>query len=78
MKYFKIVSGKGRVEMTQKEIEQMKSLGGDILSEQPSQIEALEQKVERLSKLLDSLKENELLKNLFAAAERRVEENGDS
>ena len=78
MKYFKMVSGKGRVELSEKELEEMRNACVEDLKEEPSKLEILEQKVEKISKMFDSLQNSEFFKGLLSSSGRRVDENGDS
>ena len=77
MKYFKMVSGKGRIEMTESEINEMKNIEVPLI-EEPSKFEVLEERVNRISNIFERLEKSELFKALLTASERQVKENGDS
>lgn len=78
MKYFKMVSGKGRVEMSEKEISEMLGAANENVMHETSQFEALEQKVESLSKTIEALSKTEVFKALLALTKGLGENDGAS
>lgn len=78
MKYFKMLSGKGRVKMSDEEVAAMFHDDEAVLEEQETQLDVLQKKVNELSEMINVLRKSELLSGLFALAERRGEQNGNS
>ena len=78
MKYFKMVSGKGRVPMSESEISEFFSESENLVKAEPSEFEKLEQKVENLSKMMETLSKTDVIKTLLALSERMNENNGAS
>ena len=78
MKYFKIVSGKGRVPMSESEISELFSETENLIETEPSDFEKLEKKVESLSKMIETLSKTDIFKALCSLTERADENNGAS
>lgn len=76
MKYFKMVSGKGRVEMSESEMEQLFGGSDEPIDSQPTELELLKQKVESLSQKVETLSDTEILKTLLSLSERLGQNNG--
>ncbi len=77
MKYYKMVSGKGRVEMNEDEIRNMlKEPCQDELKFEPSRMDVFEEKLDKLSKTMEKLCKSELLNRLLPELEGGVEQNG--
>ena len=78
MKYFKMVSGKGRVPMSESEVSELFSETEKIIETEPGDLEKLEKKVENLSKIIETLSKNDVFKALCSLTERAGENNGAS
>lgn len=78
MKYFKMVSGKGKIPMTEKEISELfKEQNEPVLNEQ-TPLEALEKKVEALSKTIEALSKSDVFRALLSLSGRAEDNNGAS
>ena len=78
MKYFKMVSGKGKIPMSQKEISELFKEADLPECENPSQLERLEEKVEALSKVVEEISKIDIFKALSALTERVGKNDGAS
>lgn len=78
MKYFKMVSGKGRVPMTENEISELFKEVQNPIDEQPTKLEMLEKKVESLSKTIEALSKTDVFKAVLSITERADDKNGAS
>ena len=78
MKYFKMVSGVGRVEMSQKEISELLEGETVLKSEPQDRLSELENRVEMISKTIDALSKTDVFRALLALTERAENKNGAS
>lgn len=78
MKYFKMVSGRGRVPMSEEEISEIFIKEDAPCINEPSEFEKLEKKVEGLSKTIEALSKTDIFKALCSLSERAEKENGAS
>ena len=76
MKYFKIVSGRGKVPMNEEEISELFKEAQNPIDEQPAKLEMLEKKVESLSKTIEALSKTDVFKALLSLTERADDKNG--
>ena len=78
MKYFKMVSGKGRVPMTEAEISDFLTKSDEHISNEETPLERLEKRVDILSKTIEALSKTDIFKALLSFGERAEDENGAS
>lgn len=78
MKYFKMVSGKGKIPMTESEISEIFIEEQEPVLNKPTPLEALEKKVESLSKTIEALSKTDVFKVLLALSERADKNDGAS
>lgn len=76
MKYYKIVSGKGKVLMTDKEISEIFEQSNEPVLNEPTPFEVLEKKVEALSQTIEALSKSDIFKALFTVNERAGDKDG--
>ena len=76
MKYFKMVSGRGKVPMTEEEVSDIFTKVQEPVLSEPSPLEVLEKKVESLSKTIEALSKTDVLKALLSITERADDKNG--
>ena len=78
MKYFKMVSGKGRVPMSETEVSNiLKGCDEDVL-ESSTELEKLSERVEQLSKTIEAISQIDIFKTLLSLNERAEDKNGAS
>ncbi len=78
MKYFKMVSGKGKTPMTETEISELFKEENELVLNEQAPLEALEKKVEILSKTIEALSKTDIFKALLSLSERAENKDGAS
>lgn len=78
MKYYKMVSGRGKVPMSENEIEQLFAQEQETILNEPSEFERLEKKVETISRTLEALSKTDVFRALLSLSEGSVEKDGTS
>ena len=78
MKYFKMVSGKGRVPMSEAEISNILKGHDEDFLEAPTELEMLSERVEKLSKTIEAISQIDIFKPLLSLNERAEDKNGAS